>query len=181
MACFRLFTFFPLLPDFSFPRLNSCISRFTSLPALGLYLRRELDLRPRDDLRRELELRLRDVERCLVAINSSCLLIWNSPGIEIREVRAKVGAKLSGCSREGHDRRNQRPQRSKMQVSVAFVLTQAIFALVSHSGGHENHRYFGSSLRLRRTRRDAVRVDAFALRQVRLGIFRALGRKGIVL
>lgn len=60
IACLRLFTVFPLRPDFSFPRLNSCISRFTSLPALGLYLRRE-DFLPRDLLLllRELELRLR--------------------------------------------------------------------------------------------------------------------------
>lgn len=59
IACLRLFTVFPLRPDFSFPRLNSCISRFTSLPALGLYLRRE-DFLPRDLLLllRELELRL---------------------------------------------------------------------------------------------------------------------------
>jgi len=66
-ACLRLFTVFPLRPDFSFPRLNSCISRLTSLPALGLYLRRE-DFLPRDRvlLLRELELRL------LVAM-SECL------------------------------------------------------------------------------------------------------------
>jgi len=69
MACLRLFTFFPLRPDFRRPRLNSCISRFTSLPALGLYLRR-LDLRPRDeeDFLCE-ELRLREEERCFVAID----------------------------------------------------------------------------------------------------------------
>jgi hypothetical protein len=43
------------------------------LLALGLYLRRELDLRPRDDedFLREDELRLRDEERCLVAIDGS--------------------------------------------------------------------------------------------------------------
>ena len=60
IACLRLFTFFPLRPILRRPRLNSCISRSTFLPALGLYLRRELDLRPREDeLRRE-----RDVVRC---------------------------------------------------------------------------------------------------------------------
>ena len=60
IACLRLFTVLPLRPDFSFPRLNSCISRLTSLPALGLYLRRE-DFLPRDRLLllRELELLLR--------------------------------------------------------------------------------------------------------------------------
>jgi hypothetical protein len=41
MACLRLFTFFPLRPDFSLPRLNSCISRSTSLDAFGLYFRLE--------------------------------------------------------------------------------------------------------------------------------------------
>lgn len=43
MACFRLVTFFPLRPDLSLPRLNSCISRFTSFPADGEYLRRDED------------------------------------------------------------------------------------------------------------------------------------------
>jgi hypothetical protein len=57
IACLRLFTVFPLRPDFSFPRLNSCISRFTSLPALALYLRRE-DFFPRDPM-----LLLRKLER----------------------------------------------------------------------------------------------------------------------
>src|SRR6185312_6217430 len=56
MACLRLFTFLPLRPILRRPRLNSCISRSTFLLALGLYLRRELDLRPREDeLRRERE------------------------------------------------------------------------------------------------------------------------------
>ena len=41
IACLRLFTFLPLRPLFSLPRLNSCISRFTDFPAFGLYLRRE--------------------------------------------------------------------------------------------------------------------------------------------
>lgn len=39
MACFRLVTFFPLLPDFSLPRLNSRISRSTVCWAFGPYLR----------------------------------------------------------------------------------------------------------------------------------------------
>jgi hypothetical protein len=72
MACLRLLTVFPLRPDFNLPRLNSCISRFTSDPALGLYLRRELDffLPREEELRRFLlPLRLRDVERLLVGIN----------------------------------------------------------------------------------------------------------------
>jgi hypothetical protein len=38
MACLRLLTFFPD-PDFSFPRLNSCISVLTFLLADGEYLR----------------------------------------------------------------------------------------------------------------------------------------------
>jgi hypothetical protein len=41
MACLRLFTFFPLRPDFSFPRLYSCISRSTDLEAFGPYFRFE--------------------------------------------------------------------------------------------------------------------------------------------
>ena len=41
MACLRLFTFLPLRPIFSLPRLNSCISRSTFLPADGEYLRPE--------------------------------------------------------------------------------------------------------------------------------------------
>lgn len=61
IACLRLFTFLPLRPILRRPRLNSCISRSTFLPALGLYLRRELDLRPRDD---ELLRREREVLRC---------------------------------------------------------------------------------------------------------------------
>ena len=44
MACLGLVTFFPLRPDFRRPRLNSCISRFTSLPAEGEYFRRDDDL-----------------------------------------------------------------------------------------------------------------------------------------
>jgi len=101
MACLRFVTFFPLRPDFSRPRLNSCISRFTSLPALGLYLRREPDLRDEDDL-------LREVERCFVAMDGMCLLVKNSPHFEIQRVRARVGAiytlfrrsgKVSACER----------------------------------------------------------------------------------
>lgn len=42
IACFGLVTFFPLRPDFSFPCFISRISRWTALPAAGLYLR-ELD------------------------------------------------------------------------------------------------------------------------------------------
>jgi hypothetical protein len=34
MACLRLFTFLPLLPDFNVPRFRLCIARFTSLEAL---------------------------------------------------------------------------------------------------------------------------------------------------
>src|SRR5438270_13723235 len=81
IACLRLFTVFPLRPDFNLPRLNSCISRLTSLPALGLYLRREPDFffPLEEELRRELdlreldELRLRDEERCFVGIVRVCL------------------------------------------------------------------------------------------------------------
>ena len=88
IACLRLFTVFPLRPDFNLPRLNSCISRLTSLLALGLYFRRELDffLPLEEERRRELdedlreleELRLRDEERCFVGIVRLCLLV-NSP------------------------------------------------------------------------------------------------------
>jgi hypothetical protein len=86
IACLRLFTVLPLRPDFNLPRLNWCISRLTSLPALGLYLRRELDffLPLEEERRRELdvreldELRLRDEERCFVGIVRLCLLL-NSP------------------------------------------------------------------------------------------------------
>src|SRR5579863_4814754 len=39
MACFGFVTFFPLRPDFSLPSFIACISRFTSLPADGEYLR----------------------------------------------------------------------------------------------------------------------------------------------
>ena len=45
MACLRLFTFFPLRPLFNLPRFIAFISRSTDLPALGLYLRRDEDLR----------------------------------------------------------------------------------------------------------------------------------------
>jgi hypothetical protein len=41
MACFGFFTFLPLRPDLSLPRLNSCISRSTDFEALGLYFRFE--------------------------------------------------------------------------------------------------------------------------------------------
>lgn len=41
MACFRLFTLFPLRPDFNSPRLYSCISRSTAFDAFGLYFRFE--------------------------------------------------------------------------------------------------------------------------------------------
>ena len=63
-ACLRLVTFLPLRPDFSLPRLNSCISRSTSLLADGEYFRPddffdedffdedfEADLRLPDDFR----------------------------------------------------------------------------------------------------------------------------------
>jgi hypothetical protein len=39
IACFRLVTFFPLRPLFSFPSCISRISRSTSFPTEGLYLR----------------------------------------------------------------------------------------------------------------------------------------------
>ncbi len=54
IACLRLFTFLPLRPIFKRPRLNSCISRSTFFPALGLYLRRELDFLLLEPLRWEL-------------------------------------------------------------------------------------------------------------------------------
>jgi hypothetical protein len=41
MACLRLFTFLPLRPDLSLPRLYSCISRSTDFDAFGLYFRFE--------------------------------------------------------------------------------------------------------------------------------------------
>jgi hypothetical protein len=67
IACLRLFTFLPLRPLLSLPRFIAFISRSTDLPAFGLYLRREDDLRLLldDDLRvRELLLReLADVRR----------------------------------------------------------------------------------------------------------------------
>jgi hypothetical protein len=43
IACFGLVTVFPLLPLFSLPSFIAFISRSTSLPADGLYLREELD------------------------------------------------------------------------------------------------------------------------------------------
>ena len=94
IACFLLLTVFPLRPDFNLPRLNSCISRLTSLPALGLYLRRPLDffLPLEEERRRELdELRLRELERCFVGILKLCLLL-SSSNVEIRAFAAKVGA-----------------------------------------------------------------------------------------
>lgn len=52
MACLRFLTVLPLRPDFSLPRLNSCISSLTLLWAFGLYLRPEelffADVRPRE-------------------------------------------------------------------------------------------------------------------------------------
>ena len=70
MACLRLFTLRPL-PDFSLPLFNLCISFFTLLCALGLYLRPLELARPRDELlrreradaERELPLDDRDVRR----------------------------------------------------------------------------------------------------------------------
>ena len=41
MACFGFVTFFPLRPDFSLPCFMARISRSTSLPAEGEYLRPE--------------------------------------------------------------------------------------------------------------------------------------------
>ena len=58
MACFRLFTFFPLRPDFSLPRLYSCISRSTDFDAFGPYFRFE------DFFRAILCLRARTHEVC---------------------------------------------------------------------------------------------------------------------
>ena len=43
IACFRLVTFLPLRPLFSLPCFIAFISRSTSLPTDGLYLRDELD------------------------------------------------------------------------------------------------------------------------------------------
>jgi hypothetical protein len=43
IACFRLVTFFPLRPLFNLPCFIAFISRSTSLPTDGLYLREELD------------------------------------------------------------------------------------------------------------------------------------------
>jgi len=42
IACFGFVTFLPLRPLRSFPCFIACISRLTSSPALGLYLRPEL-------------------------------------------------------------------------------------------------------------------------------------------
>ena len=76
IACFGFVTFFPLLPLFSLPRLNSCISRSTLFCAFGPYLRPRLDdfllddFLPDDELERcdlldePLEERDRDELRC---------------------------------------------------------------------------------------------------------------------
>lgn len=79
IACLRLFTFFPLLPERSFPRLNSCISSPTFFCALRPYLRPEprrprLEPLLREEVRRErdeLLERLEDadfVRRCPVLL-----------------------------------------------------------------------------------------------------------------
>lgn len=96
MACLRLFTVFPLLPDFNLPRLNSCISRFTSLPALGLYLRRELDLR------------LRDVERCFVAIDPYCLLLRTHQTVRFEEFDLRLAGKRPGVNTKGRGKTGAR-------------------------------------------------------------------------
>ena len=49
MACLRLLTFLPELPDFKVPRFILCISRLTALPAFFEYFR-PVDLRPVDFL-----------------------------------------------------------------------------------------------------------------------------------
>jgi hypothetical protein len=41
IACFLLLTFFPERPDFSLPRLRSCIARLTLLDAFVPYFLRE--------------------------------------------------------------------------------------------------------------------------------------------
>lgn len=53
IACFGFVTFFPLLPLFSLPRLNSCISRSTLFCALGPYLRPLLDFFLLEDFDRD--------------------------------------------------------------------------------------------------------------------------------
>ena len=84
IACFGLVTFLPLLPLFSLPRLNSCISRSTLFCAFGLYFRpedfffdelvfladEERDLPERDD---ELDLLLDELFLRAVAMGSSLL------------------------------------------------------------------------------------------------------------
>lgn len=65
IACLRLVTFFPLRPDFSLPFFIACISRFTSLPADGEYLR--LDDFFFDELLRE-EVPLREEELFFVLL-----------------------------------------------------------------------------------------------------------------
>lgn len=70
IACLRLFTFFPLLPERSLPRLNSCISSPTFCWALRPYflpeLRRpRLDLLLPEELRGEREDALREREELL--------------------------------------------------------------------------------------------------------------------
>ena len=83
IACFGLVTFLPLLPLFSLPRLNSCISRSTLFCAFGLYFRpedfffdelvfladEERDLPERD----ELDLPLDELFLRAVAMGSSLL------------------------------------------------------------------------------------------------------------
>ena len=42
MACLRLLTFLPELPDFKVPRFILCISRLTALPAFFEYFGRSI-------------------------------------------------------------------------------------------------------------------------------------------
>ena len=63
LACLRLLTFLPE-PDFNLPRLYSCISRSTFLPAAGEYLREDFffedDFLVDADLRVELDFLLEE-------------------------------------------------------------------------------------------------------------------------
>jgi hypothetical protein len=84
MACLRLFTFLPLRPILRRPRLNSCISRSTFFPALGLYLRRELVdfFLPRDD-------ELRDFDELPCELRAEALRRLRAVPLELLRLRLR--------------------------------------------------------------------------------------------
>ena len=131
IACFRLVTFLPLRPDFSFPFFISRISRSTFLPADGEYLRPEdffeldfLELDGLDDDARVLFRELLDFFRVAFLVAMTILLegqmrsglrqvaCGRMQRIGIRRTKMKVALHDAAYTGNAHERIGDEPRRN---------------------------------------------------------------------